>query len=368
MPQATQSDPFLRFLRGIAIAAIALGFFYLFLWLLKGALTPLAIAFVLAYLLDPMIDRFESHGFPRSAAILILLLIGGVLTISVVLVLVPQLQHQISEVSQSLPAYLKRTTDTFLPWLEKTAGLSLPSNIRDLVEEFRTKRIGVPFELMGNLLGRFVEFSTGTIGAILSFLVIPVIAYYFLVEFDHITQRLLALIPIRYRNFVETRAQKIDRLLSNFVRGQLTVSMVLGILYAIGFTAIGVDLGIGIGLVGGLLAIIPYVGGAVALSLASAMCILEFGIDLHLLLVILWYTLVQTLEGFLLTPKIVGGQLGLHPVAVIVALMIGADLLGFLGMLIAVPVAAMLKVFVGEALEQYRASSFYREHAEEQDG
>jgi predicted PurR-regulated permease PerM len=137
------------------------------------------------------------------------------------------------------------------------------------------------------------------------------------------------------------------------------VAIVLGVLYAAGFAVIGIDLAIGVGVVSGLLAVIPYLGSLIALVSASVLCILQFGIDWHLAAVVGWYAVVQNFEGFVLTPRIVGQSVGLHPGAVIVALLIGADLFGFLGLLIAVPAAAVVKVFADELFEIYRSSSLF---------
>jgi predicted PurR-regulated permease PerM len=144
------------------------------------------------------------------------------------------------------------------------------------------------------------------------------------------------------------------------VRGQLLVCLLLGLLYGTGFSAIGVDLSIGIGLASGLLSIIPYVGSSFALGSASLLCRLEWGFDLHLALVVGWYLAVQTLEGFVLVPRIVGGSVGMHPVTVIVALLIGGDLLGFLGLLVAVPLAAVVQVFLRDGLAAYLRSPLYQ--------
>ena len=143
------------------------------------------------------------------------------------------------------------------------------------------------------------------------------------------------------------------------MRSRLLVCLILGLLYAIGFSIIGIQSAVLIGFVSGLIAIIPYVGSAVALTLASLMALLQYGGDIHVILVVGWYVLVQNLEGFVLTPRIVGGSIGLHPVTVIVALLIGGDLLGFLGLLVAVPLAAVVQVFVRDALAAYRSSPFY---------
>jgi predicted PurR-regulated permease PerM len=194
-------------------------------------------------------------------------------------------------------------------------------------------------------------------------LVIPILAYYLLVEFDRLVHRVGQWVPHRQRAYVIEKARNTDRLISGFLRGQLLVAGILGVLYAVGFGAIGIDLAIGVGLLAGVMALVPYLGNVVAVSVASLLCVLEFGFDWHLLAVLGWYAAVQNLEGFVLTPRIVGGSVGLHPAAVIVALLIGADLFGFLGLLIAVPVAAVVKVFVDELLEAYRSSALLQGNA-----
>jgi len=209
------------------------------------------------------------------------------------------------------------------------------------------------------LLTRLLQAVTGTVGALVSLLIIPVLAYYLLVEFDRIRLALLDLVPRAYQTRVGAYAGRVDRLISGFIRGQLTVCLALGALFALGFAVIGIDLAVVIGVVSGLAAIIPYVGGAVAFVAATGMCLLQFGVDIHLALVIGWYLIVQSLEGMVLTPRIVGGSIGMHPVAVLVSLMIGADLLGFLGLMVAVPLAAVVQVFVADLVAVYRSSELY---------
>jgi predicted PurR-regulated permease PerM len=160
---------------------------------------------------------------------------------------------------------------------------------------------------------------------------------------------------------VVEKGRTANRLIAAFLRGQLTVAAALGVLYAVGYSLIGVDLAVGVGLLGGVLSLVPYLGGAVAVLASSVLCILEFGLDWHLAAALGWYVAVQSFEGFLLTPRIVGESVGLHPGVVIVALLIGGDLFGFLGLLVAVPAAAVVKVFVDEGLERYRRSSFFGE-------
>ncbi len=340
---------------GALVLAVVLGT----LWVLKGALTPLVAALVIAYLFDPLIDRFEARGIARSVAILILLAGIGIALFGVAFFLIPAMQRDVAALAENLPTALRDGLSGLGPRLQEQFGITLPRSIADAIETLRSGEFEIPLDAIRGLLERVVTGVTGTVGALVSLLLIPVLAYYMLVEFDRIRLAVLDLVPRDYQEMVATEAARVDVLISGFIRGQLTVCLLLGILYAVGFTVIGIDLAIVIGVASGLLAIIPYVGGAVALTAAAGMALLQYGVDIHLALVVGWYFLVQGLEGFVLTPKIVGGSLGMHPVTVIVALLIGGDLLGFLGLLIAVPLAAVVQVFLQDLVTAYRSSSVY---------
>jgi len=349
-----------RSARFAIIGATVLGIGIAALWLLKGALTPLATALVIAYLFDPLIDRFEARGVSRRAAILFLLVLVGSALFGVAFVLIPAMQRDVATLSEQLPSYLERGLAALGPSIENAFGLHLPRSLHDAIEGFRTGELQVPLDAVRSLLERGVRGITGTVGALVSLLIIPVLAYYLLVEFDRIRLGALDLVPIAYQQRVATEAARVDALISGFIRGQLTVCLALAALYSLGFAAIGIHLAIVIGVASGLLAIIPYVGGSVALTSGIGMSLLQFGIGAELALVVGWYLIVQGLESFVLTPKIVGRSLGMHPVTVIVALMIGGDLLGFLGLLVAVPLAAVVQVFTQDLVAVYRESPYYR--------
>jgi predicted PurR-regulated permease PerM len=349
-----------RSVRLAIIGASALGVVVLGLWLLKGALTPLAVALVIAYLFDPLIDRFEARGVSRRAAILAILLVVGTSLFAVAFLLIPAMQRDVAALSERLPSYVDSGLAALGPRIERQFGVVLPHSVHEALDSIRSGELQVPLEAARALLERVLRGVTGTVGALLSLLIIPVLAYYLLVEFDRIRLGVLALVPRGYQPKVAAEAARVDSLIAGFIRGQLTVCLALGVLYALGFAAIGIDLAIVIGVAGGLLAIIPYVGGAVAFFSATVMALLQYGIGVQLALVVGWYLVVQALESFALTPKIVGQSLGMHPVTVIVALMIGGDLLGFLGLLIAVPLAAVVQVFAQDLAAHYRASAFYR--------
>ena len=349
-----------RSVRLAIIVATVLGIGIAALWLLKGALTPLVTALVIAYLFDPLIDRFEARGVSRGAAILFLVVLVVSVLFGVAFVLIPAMQRDVAALSERLPAYLERGLATLGPRLEHDFGVHLPRSLHDAIERVRSGELQVPLDAVRALLERVLHGITGTVGALISLLIIPVLAYYLLVEFDRIRLGVLDLVPIAYQPRVAAEATRVDALIAGFIRGQLIVCLLLGALYGLGFAVIGIDLAIVIGVTSGLLGIIPYVGGTVALTSAVGMALLQFGIGTQLALVIGWYLVVQALETLVLTPKIVGKSLGMHPVTVIVALMIGGDLLGFLGLLIAVPLAAVLQVFAQDLVARYRDSPYYR--------
>ncbi len=352
-----------RSLRVAIVASVAVAGFLALLWLLKAALTPLLAAFVIAYLFDPLIDRFEAHRWKRSAAIGILVAVMGVGVMGSLGFLVPRLIAEFAALGERLPGYLAEVNATLIPQVESWINVPVPRTFEDLVGRIRSGEIPLPLDSIRDLLERLLAFLTGTAGGIIGLLVVPMLAYYALVEFDHLKLRALEWVPPRHRDYVVDKAHTIDALVSGFLRGQLTVALVLGVAYAVGFSLIGIDLAVAVGLLAGLLSLVPYLGGVVAVTLATGLCVLKFGIDVHLLLVLGYYALVQFLEGTFLTPKIMGQSVGLHPGVVIVSLLIGGDLLGFAGLLVAVPLAAVVKVFVEEAFHAYRASSVFGDEA-----
>lgn len=349
----------MRSARWAILIAIVAAVVFAILWVLKAALTPLVAAFVIAYLLDPLIDRFERRHVRRSVAIFLLLgfLGGGILVF--VLGVLPALQRDVAALAERLPGYLEQVSQKAIPALERRLGLDVPDTIEDVVRRIRAGEIPLPLDALRGLVSRSAGYLTGTVSALIGLFVIPILAYYALVNFDQIVARAGSWVPPRHRDYVFGKARTVDRLVSGFLRGQLMVALCLAVLYAVGFSVIGIDMAIGVGVLAGVMALVPYLGNVVAVTTASLLCILKFGVDFHLAAVLGWYVVVQNLEGFVLTPRIVGHSVGLHPAAVIVALLIGGDLFGFLGLLIAVPAAAVVKVFVDEALEAYRASSLF---------
>jgi predicted PurR-regulated permease PerM len=338
----------------ITVAAVLVVLLAL-LYLLKGALTPLAVALALAYFLDPVVVRLKGWGVPRSVGILVPMLGVVVLLAFFAFVLVPVVVSQFAELAQKIPAYWSETLGWAIPRVE-ALGVQVPETWS---EAFETVRSQFDVSAIGELAASVLGGLAGGLGSVVGLLVIPVITFYMLAEFPAVKAGMVSMIPLRYREDVLSRLRQVDDLLSSFLRGQLIVCALLGVLYALGFWLLDVPMAMLIGLVSGAIAFIPYIGSATALVLAALLCLLEHGTGVRLLGVGVWYVLVQNLEGFVLTPRIVGGSVGMHPVTVIVALLIGGNLLGFLGLIVAVPVAAIVQVFVRELIDWYQGSELY---------
>lgn len=350
---------------GVAVG-VACGLIYA----LRGVLTPIFFAFMLAYVLDPVVDRFEAAGVPRAAGITVLLVgVLGVLTLFTVLV-VPTIVEDVVGITQQFPA-------TFAAWmrglqsLARSWGVELPASWGDMMERFGgdlsslTKAMLAPLtSVLQSVLG-----STASMLAAMSALVmIPVFSFYLLHDFDFIVARAVELVPPRLRGDVATITGEIDLVLSQFMRGQLTVMAILAALYGVAYSLAGVSLAIPIGIVAGLLSFIPYVGGAAALVLALLMVALHWTGWAQVVAVVGAYTVIQVLEGFVITPRIVGDKLGLSPVWVLFAMLAGAELFGFAGVLLSLPAAAVIKVFVLRGLKAYLASPFFGDSAAEVGG
>jgi predicted PurR-regulated permease PerM len=349
------------------VALGAIGLVGLAVYALRSVLTPIAIAFFIAYLLDPLVDRFEKMKIPRALGIVIVLA-GAFLVIGLFFVItIPMIVSDLGEFFAGLPEKLALLESSLRPTLE-SAGIQIPHSVNEAIELLRSQSgnedvAGTAGTAMGaakEVLGWVVGGTFSILGAVAGAVVIAVISFYLLYDFDHIVVAIRDLIPQRVRPFVVEVSSEVDQTMSRYIRGQLLVMLILGGLYGILFSIIGVKLAILIGIIAGALSFIPYVGSATALVLALLMCLLDFdGSWSKMLWVVGAYAVIQILDGFLITPKILGGRVGLAAVWVLIALMIGGALFGFLGVLLAVPAAAVAKVFIVRALAWYKGSKYY---------
>jgi predicted PurR-regulated permease PerM len=346
-----------RLLMVIAAAVAAVGLIYL----LRTALLPVLVALILAYLLDPVIDRLEARKIPRSAAIFML---AGVLFLLIALVggfLAVQAQRELVALYHDLPGYLQRFQGKVAPLARHYLGIRIPTTLQAAlaVAEARLANIDpAALKPVSALLGQVTRSTL----AFVSWAISLVFLFYVLRDWDRLKESALDYVPHSHRAYARTKARQIDEILGAFIRGQLTVCVILGVLYSLGLMLTGIDLAVVIGFSAGILFIVPYFGTVLGIAAASIMALLKFGIAWQLVGVWAAFGVAQLLESTIITPRIMGDRVGLSPVIVIFALLVGADLLGILGMLIAVPCAAVIKVFVREALDRYRASQFFLEN------
>jgi predicted PurR-regulated permease PerM len=328
------------------------------LYLVRGVLPPVLTALALAYLLDPLVDRLEAKRVPRALGILVLLIVAFVVIGAGTLLLVPAVLADLAQLAHELPLALAGAMERLQPWLAEQ-GIVLPHSPQELVaaadanlRELAPSALGPLRNLAGTVAGGTASF----VGSLAALLIVPVLAFYLLKDFDLMVAKVFELVPPRRRPQVGALASEVDQVVGEFVRGQLMVMVLLAILYAAGYALIGVPLAVPIGIVAGLLSFIPYVGSGVALVLGLLMVTLHFTAWSQLMLVVLVYGVVQMLEGFVITPRVVGDKLGIAPPWVLIALMVGAELYGLLGVMFALPFAAVLKVFLTHALDHYRNS------------
>ncbi|MBL4687357.1 MAG: AI-2E family transporter [Nannocystaceae bacterium] len=332
------------------------------LFALRGALTPVFFALLIAYMLDPLVDRFEERGMSRATGI-------GFVTVGLVLVLaamvflvVPGIVRETISFAAHLPETLTVLVDRLEPLLGEI-GLSRPESFEDVRTQLDGVDTGVLVEKAAKQLAAVATFVLGgtvsVVAALAGLVMIPVFAAYLLYDFDRMTAGIGDLVPGRYRGYVVEVAGEVDAILGDFVRGQLLVMLALVVLYGVGYAIVGVPLALGIGVVAGMLSFIPYVGGAVALGMALLMSLLHWTGWGQIIGVGVVYTVIQLLESFLITPKVVGDKVGLPAIWVLFALLVGAELFGFLGVLLALPAAAVAKIFVIRGLAWYRSSEFF---------
>jgi predicted PurR-regulated permease PerM len=346
--------------RGVYVVVVLLIAGCVVYWL-RAILTPIFLAFLIAYVLDPVVDRLEAWRVPRLVGIAIVLSgVLGVSTLFLALVL-PSIIADVAGVLQELPKQLADLWSRIGPWLEQR-GVAIPHSTTEWVERLSAYASTVASSILapaGNVLSTLMGGTLSVIGSVFAALVVLVLAIYLLNDFDRMTAGVRELIPLRWRGTVTSYAEEIEQILSHFLRGQLTVMAVLAVLYGGAYAVLGVRLAVPIGIAAGILNVIPYLGSAFALAAGILMSLLDGWHTWQLVGVILAYTLVQALEGFVITPRVVGKTVGLPEIWVLLALFIGGGIFGFLGVLLAVPAAAVAKIFVTHAVRYYRTTDLF---------
>lgn len=353
-------------------------------YLLRSIFAMLFAAVVFAYLLDPLVDRLEARGWRREIGIGVVF--SGILTLLVfaVLIVVPSVAKEFVELSENVGPYLDGLSVRLVEWqalAEAKLGRPIPLTAEGLLAEMElalAESEGDPDGVativkdaapdvggrLATLLKTALSGGMTFVVGVLNLALLPIFTFYLLRDWDKILAGIDDMIPPRNRRVIRRLAGEIDERLASFVRGQSTVAAALGVLYSGGLLLVGIDLPIVVGMTAGVLGLIPYLGNVVGIVIASVLAILKFGLDWHLPGVWAVFMISQGIEGFVLTPNIVGDKVGLHPFVVMLALLVGGNLFGIWGMLFAIPVTAAAQVLLVEWYGRYKASRYFVEDEE----
>lgn len=351
-------------LAGVALALLAL-------WALAGPLTPFAAALALAYFLNPAVSAVETRFArwtwlsrrlrPRTLAVGLLTLAVLAVVVLVLLVVVPTAYHQVADAVRKAPDYWRVLRARIEP-LYQRLNLQYPEQAEEarqrLAEAFKSQApriVGPVTRVVTSMFSSLLGFVL----TILSLLIIPVFTVYLLFDMNRIQAGMRELVPHRLRGYVYSRSGEVDKLLSAFVRGQVSVALILGVFYSIALTLCGVPMGLLVGFVIGFFNLVPFMSYVLGLPLALTLSWVDDQSLTRLAVVAALFTFGQFVEGNFITPRIVGDSLGLHAVVIMLAVLIGGSLFGFVGMLLAMPVTASLSVFWADLRELYLRSDFY---------
>jgi predicted PurR-regulated permease PerM len=362
-PPSLPASPAFR--RGLVLLVVAglVGLAYL----LRGVLVPLFFAFLLAYALDPFVDWLEARKVPRTlAAPMVMLGIAGFFTLVLVFA-IPMFVDEVRDASSDLPDQLRRLEERVEPWLLANLHFRPPHTMSELGLQLRDK-LQSQFPSLLSAASYALFGTLGYVAVVLSALIIPVFSLYLLIDFDRIVERTGQLVPRRWFPQVSDVAKQIHRTLGGYVRGQLTANIVLGALYATGLRIVGIKLAVPIGVMTGMLAFVPYIGFGCGLVLAVSMATLNWQGPAPLVEVLAVMLGVQVMDGLFITPRIVGRSVGLAPLEVLLTMMAAGTLFGFLGVLLAVPLGAVVKILVQRTVKAYFSSDFYRRSAAARQG
>ena len=329
------------------------------IYLLTPVLTPFLVGILLAYLGDPFVDRLEKFKLSRTFSVIIVF--AGMLFVglALLLILIPAIEGQLSGFFRRLPQFITWLQDTLIPGMINFLDLEIESvNLDELKQTFTTH-----WQDLGSILSKILIKLSQSGQMLLTWLIyivlIPVVTFYLLRDWDSLVENINELIPRQHATLVSKLTKECDAVLAEFLRGQLLVMLGDGIIYTIGLWIAGLEFALLIGLLAGLVSFVPYLGFIIGIAVASIAAFMQYHDLIHLMYVALVFGVGQAIEGMLLSPILVGDRIGLHPVAVIFAVMAGGQLFGFFGVMLALPVAAVIVVLLRYLRREYMESSFY---------
>ncbi len=329
---------------------------------LSPILAPFLAAAILAYIFDPLVDRMQHRGLSRSLATVIAVLLLALAVVLLLVIVLPLFYKEVAQLTQLIPGFVEQLKNTVVPWVNAKLGTSIQldaSSFRTFMQENISDASGIAKRV-------FATVGSGglaVIAVLINISLVPIVLFYLLRDWDELVSRVDDLLPRRYHQTVSSIAGEVDAVLSEFLRGQLTVMLIMATFYVVGLWAVGLKFALPVGLITGLLVFVPYLGVALGLVLGTVAAVMQFDSVLTgLALVWAVFAVGQVVESLFVTPKFVGERIGLHPVAVIFALMAFGQLFGFFGVLLALPVSAAILVGLRHVGARYKGSALFQRH------
>ena len=342
-----------------ATMAVAMLGFALLLWLLSPILAPFLAAAILAYIFDPAVSKLESRGVPRTAGTVLALLLLMVAVALLMVIILPLFYKEIAQLIEQMPAFMERMRTTVVPWLNDKLGIEIAldsASFRQFVSDNMQDASGIAKKVFASLgVG-----GLAVVGFLINLLLIPVVLFYVLRDWKPLLAGVDAAVPRRFHGTINKLAGEIDAVLSEFLRGQLSVMVLMSVFYVAGLWLAGLNFALPVGLITGLLVFIPYLGSGTGLILGTVAAVMQFPSMNGVFMVWAVFGVGQLLEGFVVTPWLVGDRIGLHPVAVIFALLAFGQVFGFFGVLLALPASAAMLVGLRHMQRNYQTSDLYQ--------
>ena len=342
--------------KGIWLAALVI--VSVLIYLLAPILMPFISAAILAYIADPLVDKLEKK-VSRSIAVSIVFFVLSIFALILMIIILPLIEKQIVVLAVKLPLYIDRAQNFLIPLLNDRFGIDIGSIDFNTLKSSLSAYWKTAGGVAANVLASISHSGVVLVGWVANFLLMLVVTFYLLRDWDILVVKIHALIPRKNEKTISTLAKESDEVLGAFFRGQMLVMFVLSLVYTVGLMIVGLDTALLIGAMSGLVSFVPYLGFIVGIVVASIAALMQFQDITVLLYVAIVFMVGQMLEGMLLTPLLVGDKIGLHPVAVIFAVLAGGQLFGFVGVLLALPVAAVIAVVLRHVHERYKLSELY---------
>lgn len=335
----------------------------LIIYSINEVLTPFILSFLIAYLLNPLVTKMDRFKIKRSYSTMIILMVFFAIFISIIILVSPILYKQIISLITDLPVYIDNIYNKLLTYLDsKFINLS-----EETIYKFKQKITASSDGILSNTTSLTKSFLHSLFNSTLSIvniiglmLLTPVLCFYMLKDWDQIIYQINNLLPKKYKTTILEQIDNVNKVLSGYIRGQLNVCLILGIIYAAALSAIGLKYGITVGFLTGLFSFIPYVGVLFGFLVSLIIGYIQFDAELYkLILIALIFIISQTIEGNFITPNLIGNKVGLHPIWIMFGLLVGANLLGFTGILLSIPITAIVGVLVRFMIKQYKNSKLY---------